>query len=120
MSGYAFGVAFGAPLVAIATSRLPRKAALLALMAIFILGNLGCAFAPSYALLMVARVLTAFAHGAFFGIGSVVARDLVAAEEESAGGGDHVLGPDARQRARRALRHRPGAGDGLALSRSSS
>ncbi len=77
VSGYAFGVAFGAPLVAIATSRMPRKGALLALMAIFILGNLGCALAPTYALLMVARVVTAFAHGAFFGIGSVVARDLV-------------------------------------------
>ena len=77
VSGYAFGVAFGAPLVAIATSRMPRKAALLALMVIFVLGNLGCALAPSYALLMVARVVTAFAHGAFFGIGSVVARDLV-------------------------------------------
>ena len=77
VSGYAYGVAFGAPLVAIATSRMPRKAALLALMAIFILGNLGCALAPSYALLMAARVVTAFAHGAFFGIGSVVARDLV-------------------------------------------
>ena len=77
VSGYAFGVAFGAPLVAIATSRMPRKAALLALMAIFILGNIGCALAPTYALLMVARVATAFAHGAFFGIGSVVARDLV-------------------------------------------
>ena len=78
VSGYAFGVAFGAPVVAIATARLPRKTALLSLMAIFILGNLGCALAPTYALLMTARIVTAFAHGAFFGIGSVVARDLVA------------------------------------------
>lgn len=77
VSGYAYGVAFGAPLVAIATARLPRKTALVSLMAIFILGNIGCAFAPTYGLLMVARVVTSFAHGAFFGIGSVVARDLV-------------------------------------------
>ena len=77
VSGYAFGVAFGAPLVAIATARLPRKTALLLLMGVFILGNVGCALAPTYALLMTARVLTSFAHGAFFGIGSVVARDLV-------------------------------------------
>ena len=45
-------------------------------MGIFIIGNLGCALAPSYALLLLARVVTAFAHGAFFGIGAVVARDL--------------------------------------------
>src|SRR3954468_13670224 len=43
VSGYAMGVVVGAPLVAIATAGLPRKAALLALMAIFIVGNLGCA-----------------------------------------------------------------------------
>ena len=78
VSGYAFGVAFGSPLVAVATARLPRRTALLALMAVFILGNIGCAMAQSYAFLMVARVVTSFAHGAFFGIGSVVARDLVA------------------------------------------
>ncbi len=75
VSGYAYGVAFGAPIVAIATARLPRKAALEALMGLFILGNLGCAMAPSYRSLMAARVLTALAHGAFFGIGSVVARE---------------------------------------------
>ena len=62
---------------------MPRKTALLALMAIFVLGNLGCALAPSYALLMAARVVTAFAHGAFFGIGSVVARDLVAPNKKA-------------------------------------
>lgn len=77
VSAYAYGVAFGAPLVAIATARLPRKTALLLLMGVFVLGNTGCALAPSYGLLMVARLLTALAHGAFFGIGSVVARDLV-------------------------------------------
>ncbi|WP_430910392.1 MFS transporter [Methylobacterium sp. sgz302541] len=81
VSGYAMGVVVGAPLVAIATARLPRKTALLALMAIFLVGNLGCALAPSYALLMVARVVTAFAHGAFFGIGAIVARDLVPREK---------------------------------------
>lgn len=77
VSGYAMGVVVGAPIVAIATAGLPRKTALLALMAVFLAGNLGCALAPSYGLLMAARILTAFAHGAFFGIGAVVARDLV-------------------------------------------
>lgn len=77
VSGYAYAVAFGSPIVAIATARLPRRAALVALMAIFTVGNLGCALAPTYGILMLARVVTALAHGAFFGIGSVVARDLV-------------------------------------------
>ncbi|CAN5291689.1 MFS transporter [soil metagenome] len=83
VSGYAMGVVVGAPLVAIATAGLPRKTALLALMAIFIIGNLGCALAPTYALLMAARVLTAFAHGAFFGIGAVVASTLVRSEQRA-------------------------------------
>ncbi|MGU3542383.1 MFS transporter [Methylobacterium sp. A52T] len=83
VSGYAMGVVVGAPIVAIATAGLPRKTALLALMAVFLAGNLGCALAPSYALLMAARILTAFAHGAFFGIGAVVARDLVPREKRT-------------------------------------
>jgi MFS transporter, DHA1 family, inner membrane transport protein len=83
VSGYAMGVVVGAPIVAIATAGLPRKTALLALMAVFIIGNLGCALAPSYGLLMAARIVTAFAHGAFFGIGAVVASDLVAREQRA-------------------------------------
>lgn len=77
VSGYAFGVAAGAPLLAVLTSSMPRKRALLLLMALFIVGNLMCALAPGYAALMLARVVTSFAHGAFFGIGSVVAASLV-------------------------------------------
>src|SRR5690349_10366245 len=73
ISGYALGVFVGAPLLTVATSRMPRKAALVALMIIFTLGNLACALAPNYELLMAARVLTSLAHGTFFGIGSVVA-----------------------------------------------
>jgi len=83
VSGYAMGVVIGAPIVAIATAGLPRKTALLALMAIFIIGNLGCALAPSYGLLMTARIVTAFAHGAFFGIGAVVASNLVPREQRA-------------------------------------
>ncbi|RVC62763.1 MFS transporter [Mesorhizobium sp.] len=78
ISGYALGVVIGAPLLTIATGRWPRKMVLLALMAIFTLGNLACALAPDYWTLMGARVLTAFAHGTFFGVGSVVATGLVA------------------------------------------
>jgi MFS transporter, DHA1 family, inner membrane transport protein len=83
VSGYAMGVVIGAPIVAIATARLPRKTALLSLMGVFLIGNVGCALAPSYGLLMAARILTAFAHGAFFGIGAVVARDLVPREKRT-------------------------------------
>lgn len=78
ISGYALGVVVGAPIMTIATGRWPRKTTLLVLMAIFTLGNLLCALAPDYWTLMAARVLTAFAHGTFFGVGSVVATGLVA------------------------------------------
>jgi MFS transporter, DHA1 family, inner membrane transport protein len=77
VTGYALSVTIGAPLVAIATARLERKLALLLLMGIFTLGNLTCAIAPTYNLLFAARVLTALCHGAFFGIGSIVAANLV-------------------------------------------
>jgi DHA1 family inner membrane transport protein len=78
VSGYALGVFIGAPIMAIATQRLPHRSALLALMGIFIIGNTLCALAPSYGFLMVARVVTALCHGAFFGIGAVEAASLVA------------------------------------------
>jgi DHA1 family inner membrane transport protein len=78
VSGYALGVTIGAPILAIVTAKMPRKRALMGLIGLFIAGNLFCAIAPGYTLLMVARVVTAFCHGAFFGIGSVVASGLVA------------------------------------------
>lgn len=77
VSGYALGVAVGAPLLAALTARLERKRALLLLMGLFILGNLLCAVAPNYGVLMVARVVAAFCHGSFFGIGAIVAAHLV-------------------------------------------
>ena len=83
ISGYALGVVVGAPLVTIAVLRMPRKTVLLILMTIFTLGNLACALAPDYWSLMAARVLTSLAHGAFFGIGSVVATGLVAKEKQA-------------------------------------
>lgn len=83
ISGYALGVFVGAPLLTAATGKLPRKAALVALMVIFTLGNLACALAPNYAVLMAARVLTSLAHGTFFGIGAVVATGLVAADRKA-------------------------------------
>lgn len=83
VTGYALGVAVGAPFMAMATARLPRKAALVTLMGIFIVGNLLCALATDYDVLMFARVVTALCHGAFFGIGSVVAAGLVPANRRA-------------------------------------
>ena len=83
ISGYALGVFVGAPLLTLATHRLPRKTVLVALMVVFTLGNLACALAPSYALLMAARVVTSLAHGTFFGVGAVVATGLVAEERKA-------------------------------------
>lgn len=83
ISGYALGVVVGAPLMTALTARWPRKTTLLALMAVFTLGNLACALAPDYGTLMAARIVTAFAHGTFFGVGSVVATGLVAADRKA-------------------------------------
>ena len=83
VTGYAMGVVVGAPVFAVATARLPRKATLIALASLFVLGNLLCSLAPNYGLLMAARVITALAHGTFFGIGSVVAAGLVAPNKRS-------------------------------------
>src|ERR1700693_1195268 len=70
ISGYALGVVIGAPILTAMISRWPRKQVLIGLMVIFTVGNLFCAIAPNYALLMTARIITAFAHGTFFGVGS--------------------------------------------------
>jgi DHA1 family inner membrane transport protein len=83
MTGYALGVFVGAPILTLATRTLPRKTTLLALMAIFTIGNLACALAPNYPMLMVARVITALAHGTFFGVGSLVAMSLVPPERKA-------------------------------------
>jgi len=77
VTGYALSVTFGSPFLAVATASMNRRYALLLLMAVFIFGNLLCALAPNYGLLMGARIVTALCHGAFFGIGSVVASSLV-------------------------------------------
>ena len=83
ISGYALGVFIGAPILTVATSRMPRKTVLIGLMAIFTLGNLCCALAPNYTVLLLARIITALAHGTFFGVGAVVATGLVAADRRA-------------------------------------
>nr|WP_298682554.1 MFS transporter [uncultured Dongia sp.] len=83
ISGYALGVLVGAPIMTALTAAWPRKRVLLGLMVLFTVGNLACALAPDYNTLMAARVVTAFAHGAFFGVGSVVATSLVPREKQA-------------------------------------
>ncbi|MCH6484650.1 MFS transporter [Pseudoxanthomonas sp. LH2527] len=83
ISGYALGVFVGAPLLTAATSRMQRKAVLVALMMVFTLGNLACALAPNYELLMAARVVTSLAHGTFFGVGAVVATGMVSEDRKA-------------------------------------
>jgi MFS transporter, DHA1 family, inner membrane transport protein len=78
VTGYALGVVVGAPLLTLPTERVPRKWLLLGLMALFTIGNLLSALSPNYAVLLAARVVTSLCHGAFFGVGSVVAESLVA------------------------------------------
>ncbi|HEY1970770.1 MAG TPA: MFS transporter [Pseudonocardia sp.] len=78
ISGYALAVAIGGVGLTAAITRFDRKRVLMALMGLFILGNLLSALAPSYGLLMLGRVVAALCHGAFFGVGAVVAADLVA------------------------------------------
>ncbi|PUB27729.1 DHA1 family inner membrane transport protein [Promicromonospora sp. AC04] len=84
ISGYALSVAVGAVGLTAALTRVDRKKALLGLMVLFIAGNLLSAVAPTYELMMLGRVVAALCHGAFFGIGAVVAADLVASERRAA------------------------------------
>ena len=83
VSGYAFGVFVGAPLLTVLGNRLSRKKMLLLLMVVFIAGNLLSAVAASYGALMAGRIVSSFAHGAFFGVGSVVAANLVAPQKRA-------------------------------------
>ncbi|PZO72076.1 MAG: MFS transporter [Sphingomonas taxi] len=83
ISAYALGVVIGAPLMTLTTGRVPRRTLLIALAGIFTAGNLLAAVSTGYGMLMVARILTSFNHGAFFGVGSIVAAGLVPAERRA-------------------------------------
>ena len=83
ISGYALSVVVGALGLTAATTRLPRKPVLLGLVVLFIAGNALTAVAPDYSVAMVGRIIAALCHGAFFGIGAVVAADLVAPEKKA-------------------------------------
>ena len=83
ISGYALSVAVGAIGLTAAVTRFNRKHVLTALMVLFIVGNLVSALATTYEVMLLGRILAALTHGAFFGIGSVVAADLVAPEKRA-------------------------------------
>ncbi|GAA2502767.1 MFS transporter [Winogradskya humida] len=83
ISGYALAVVAGALGLTAATTRLPRKPVLLGLLALFIAGNLVSAIAPTYGVMLVGRIIAALCHGAFFGIGAVVAAGLVAPQRRA-------------------------------------
>jgi DHA1 family inner membrane transport protein len=84
ISAYALGVMIGAPLMTLTTGRVPRRTLLIALAGIFTLGNLLAAVSNGYGMLLAARILTSFNHGAFFGVGSIVAASLVAPQRRAA------------------------------------
>ncbi|MEB5920718.1 MFS transporter [Franconibacter daqui] len=77
ISAYAIGVMVGAPLMTLLLSHRSRRNALIFLMAIFTVGNVLSAISPDYGTLLASRILTSLNHGAFFGLGSVVAASVV-------------------------------------------
>ncbi|GAA4324467.1 DHA1 family inner membrane transport protein [Actinomadura luteofluorescens] len=83
VTGYALGVVAGAPIMTVLGTRISRRTMLMLLMGLFILGNLISAAAPAFAVMLIGRVVASLAHGAFFGIGSVVAAGLVAPERKA-------------------------------------
>ncbi|MGW1932028.1 MFS transporter [Streptomyces sp. NPDC001919] len=83
VTGYALGVVVGAPLLTVFGAKVSRKRMLMLLMGLFVLGNLLSALAPNLGVMLTGRVVASLAHGSFFGIGSVVAAELVAPEKKA-------------------------------------
>lgn len=83
VSLYAIGVAIGAPILTALTSSIPRKKLLIAIMILFIAGNGIASIAPGFVTLVIARIITGFAHGVFFSIGSTIAAALVPADKRA-------------------------------------
>jgi DHA1 family inner membrane transport protein len=83
VSAYAFGVLVGAPIMTLAFAGMARRRLLLLAMGIFTVGNLISAMADGYTMLLVGRIVTSFNHGAFFGVGAVVAASIVPPEKRA-------------------------------------
>ncbi|CAN5260046.1 MFS transporter [soil metagenome] len=83
ISAYALGVVVGAPVIAVAAARLPRRIILVALMAVFTIGNLLSALSPSFGWLLVFRFLAGLPHGAYFGVAALVAASVAPPERRA-------------------------------------
>jgi len=92
ISAYALGVVLGAPLIAVLGARFARRTQLLALMAVFALGNALTALAPGFGWMIAARFLSGLPHGAYFGIAALVAASLVPQQRRSQAIGQVMLG----------------------------
>lgn len=92
VSAYAIGVMIGAPVMTLALSRFRKRSALMMLMGIFTLGNVLSAMAPGYYTLLFARLVTSLNHGAFFGLGAVVAANVVPKEKQASAVATMFLG----------------------------
>jgi DHA1 family inner membrane transport protein len=80
ISAYALGVVVGAPLIAVFGARLPRRELLIGLMLVFLVGNAASALAMNFTSLTLARFFSGLPHGAYFGVASLVAANLVTAD----------------------------------------
>ncbi|RRN64768.1 MFS transporter [Caulobacter sp. 602-1] len=83
ISAYALGVVVGAPVIAVAAARLPRRVILTALMAVFAVGNLLSAFSPSFGWMIAFRFFSGLPHGAYFGVAALVAASVAPAEKRA-------------------------------------
>jgi MFS transporter, DHA1 family, inner membrane transport protein len=92
ISAYALGVVIGAPVIAVLAARLPRRMLLVALMTAFAAGNFASALASDYDWLVVLRFLTGLPHGAYFGVASLVAADMVQPNQRASAVGRVLLG----------------------------
>ena len=96
VTGYALGVAIGGPAFTLALSRVNRKTVLMLMLMFFIAGNGIAAIANDYGVLLLARIITAFNHGTFFGVGAVVAQVAGSKGAQRFGDRDDVLRIDCR------------------------
>ena len=84
VTGYAAGVAIGGPILGLMLTRMPLKPAILGTIAIFAAGQFLCAIAPTYEMLLLARLVSACGHGVFFGVASVAVSQIAPPERRGA------------------------------------
>jgi DHA1 family inner membrane transport protein len=92
ISAYALGVVVGAPIIAVVAAKVGRRTLLLALMSLFVLGNIASALAPSDGWLIALRFFTGLPHGAYFGVASLVAAGMTGANGRAAAVGRVLFG----------------------------